>query len=117
VNGTFWLAYRIRRPLDSGRGVGVVVAKSVDGVNFKPVAAVSREAFGAASLERPAILPTDAGWRLYLSCATPNSAPGRRTRSDDLHLMGNLWTRPKAGAPLWENRPSGAAYYLAAKEC
>ena len=73
VNGVFWLAYRIRRPLNSGRGVGVVVAKSRDGVNFKPVCEVSREAFGAASLERPVILPTDLGWRLYLSCATPNS--------------------------------------------
>jgi hypothetical protein len=73
VNGMFWLAYRIRRPLDSGRGVGVVVAKSLDGVNFKPVCEVSREAFGAASLERPVILPTDVGWRLYLSCATPHS--------------------------------------------
>jgi hypothetical protein len=61
VNGIFWLAYRIRRPLDSGRGVGVVVAKSVDGVNFKPVCEVSREAFGAASLERPVIMPTDVG--------------------------------------------------------
>jgi hypothetical protein len=49
------------------------VAKSRDGVNFKPVCEVSREAFGAASLERPVILPTDSGWRLYLSCATPNS--------------------------------------------
>jgi hypothetical protein len=67
------LAYRLRRPLNSGRGVGVVVAKSRDGVNFKPVCEVSREAFGAASLERPVILPTDSGWRLYLSCATPNS--------------------------------------------
>ena len=73
VNGVFWLAYRIRRPLNSGRGVGVVVAKSRDGVNFKPVCEVGREAFGAASLERPVILPTDFGWRLYLSCATPNS--------------------------------------------
>src|SRR5215211_6946416 len=45
----------------------------LDGVNFKPVCEVSREAFGAASLERPVILPTDFGWRLYLSCATPNS--------------------------------------------
>ena len=73
VDGTFWLAYRIRRPLDSGRGVGVVVARSLDGVDFKPVCEVGREAFGAASLERPVILPTDFGWRLYLSCATPNS--------------------------------------------
>jgi hypothetical protein len=73
VNETFWLAYRVRRPLDSGRGVGLVVARSGDGVNFKPVCEVSREAFGSASFERPVILPTDSGWRLYLSCATPNS--------------------------------------------
>jgi hypothetical protein len=73
ADGLFWLAYRIRRPLNSGRGVSVVVAKSRDGVDFKPVCEVSREAFGAASLERPVILPTDFGWRLYLSCATPNS--------------------------------------------
>jgi hypothetical protein len=73
VDGVFWLAYRIRRPLHSGRGVGVVVAKSRDGINFKPVCEVAREDFGAASLERPVILPTDFGWRLYLSCATPNS--------------------------------------------
>jgi hypothetical protein len=73
ADGVFWLAYRIRRPLHSGRGVGVVVAKSRDGINFKPVCEVAREDFGAASLERPVILPTDFGWRLYLSCATPNS--------------------------------------------
>jgi hypothetical protein len=73
VDSVFWLAYRLRRPLNSGRGVGVVVAKSRDGVNFKPVCEVGREAFGAASLERPVILPPDSGWRLYLSCATPNS--------------------------------------------
>jgi hypothetical protein len=73
VDGIFWLAYRIRRPLHAGRGVGVVVAKSRDGVNFKPVCELSREAFGAASLERPVILPTDSGWRLYLSCATQDS--------------------------------------------
>jgi hypothetical protein len=73
VDAIFWLAYRIRRPLYAGRGVGVVVAKSRDGLNFKPVCEVSRESFGAASLERPVILPTDSRWRLYLSCATPDS--------------------------------------------
>jgi hypothetical protein len=72
VDGIFWLAYRIRRPLNSGRGVRVV-AKSRDSVNFKPVYKVSREAFNAASLERPVILPTDSVWRLYLSCSTPDS--------------------------------------------
>ena len=53
VDGTFWMAYRLRRPLDSGRGGDVVVAKSTDGVNFKPVCEVGREDLGAAALERP----------------------------------------------------------------
>ena len=48
VKGTFWMAYRLRRPLGMGRGVGVVVAKSVDGVNFKPVCEVGRENLGRA---------------------------------------------------------------------
>lgn len=73
VNGTFWLTYRVRRPLDAGRGVTVAVARSSDGVHFEPVCEVSRDTFGAASFERPALLPTEDGWRLYLSCATPGS--------------------------------------------
>ena len=66
VDGTFWLAYRVRRPLDAGRGVNVVVARSADGLRFTPVCEVSREAFGAASFERPVIMPTDRGWRCLL---------------------------------------------------
>ena len=73
VDGVFWLAYRVRRPLDEGRGVSVAIARSTDGVRFNPVGEVGRDAFGAASFERPVIMPTDAGWRLYLSCATPES--------------------------------------------
>jgi hypothetical protein len=74
VDGVFWLTYRIRRPLDEGRGVSVVVARSDDGVAFEHVAEVSRDAFGAASFERPVIIAKpDGGWRLYLSCATPGS--------------------------------------------
>lgn len=70
----FWLAYRVRRPLNSGRGVSTVVARSSDGLVFQPVAEVHREAFGAASFERPALVRlADGGWRLYLSCATPDS--------------------------------------------
>jgi len=74
VDGVFWLAYRVRRPLDAGRGVSVVVARSLDGVHFLPVAEVWRDDFGAASFERPVLLARpDGGWRLYLSCATPDS--------------------------------------------
>ena len=74
VDGVFWLAYRVRRPLDAGRGVSVVVARSLDGVRFHPVTQVWRDEFGAASFERPVLLARpDGGWRLYLSCATPDS--------------------------------------------
>ena len=74
VDGTFWLTYRMRRPLTDGRGVAVVVARSRDGVRFEPVAEVPREAFGCESFERPALVPLPNGdWRLYLSGATPGS--------------------------------------------
>lgn len=73
-DGTFYLAYRVRRPLTEGRGVSVVVARSADGVGFEPVCEIGRDRFGAESLERPAIVRRpDRGWRLYLSCATPGS--------------------------------------------
>jgi hypothetical protein len=73
-DGAIWVAYRVRQPLDAGRGVAVVVARSADGVRLEPVAAVHRSTFGAASLERPALVRRpDGGWRLYVSCATPGS--------------------------------------------
>jgi hypothetical protein len=74
VDGTFWLAYRVRRPVDAGRGVAVVVARSADGVTFETVASIPRERSGAESLERPALVALpEGGIRLYLSCATPGS--------------------------------------------
>ena len=77
VDGVFWLVYRVRRPLDAGRGVSVVVARSDDGLHFRTVTEVYRDDFGAASFERPALVTTADGparrWRLYLSCATPDS--------------------------------------------
>ena len=74
VDDVIWLTWRVRRPLTDGRGVAVVVARSLDGVTFEQVAEVSREAFGAESFERPVLVPLlEGGWRLYLSCATPGS--------------------------------------------
>jgi hypothetical protein len=71
VDGVFWLTYRVRRPLEAGRGVSVVVARSPDGVHFSVVAELEREVFGTESFERPALIPLpEGGWRLYLSCAT-----------------------------------------------
>ncbi len=74
VDGVVWLAYRVRRPLHEGRGVSVVVARSTDGEHFVTVAEVRRDAFGAESFERPVLVRRPGGgWRLYVSCATPNS--------------------------------------------
>ena len=74
VDGTYWLTYRVRRPLTEGRGVAVVVARSEDGVVFETVTEVHREAFGCESFERPVLSPLPGGgWRLYLSCATYDS--------------------------------------------
>ncbi|MGH3307274.1 MAG: hypothetical protein ACRDOX_06250 [Nocardioides sp.] len=74
IDDTFWLAYRLRRPLEAGRGLATVVARSTDGVTFSTVAQVFRGDFGAESFERPVVhRRTDGGWRLYLSCATPGS--------------------------------------------
>lgn len=73
-DGTWWLAYRLRRPVGEGRGHGVVLARSDDGVRFREVARIGKDGFGAESLERPALVRTPTGrWRLYVSCATPGS--------------------------------------------
>jgi hypothetical protein len=74
VDGEVYLAYRVRRPLRVGRGVSTVVARSRDGIRFETVSEVWRRDFGAESFERPVVLRTPSGgWRLYLSCATPDS--------------------------------------------
>jgi hypothetical protein len=74
VDGVVHLAYRMRAPLGQGRGLAVVLARSRDGVRFETVGEVTKDRFGAESLERPALVRTPEGrWRLYVSCATPGS--------------------------------------------
>jgi hypothetical protein len=74
VDDRVYLTYRVRRPLNAGRGVSTVVARSGDGVHFETVSEVWRKDFRAESFERPVVLRTPAGtWRLYVSCATPDS--------------------------------------------
>ncbi|MGA3145985.1 MAG: hypothetical protein ABSF33_00760 [Acidimicrobiales bacterium] len=77
-DGTFWLAYRLRRPVGAGRGYANVVARSVDGVEFETVTVLERDEFGSDSLERPALVRAgDGTWRLYVSCATPGTSHWR----------------------------------------
>ena len=74
VGDDIYLAYRLRRPVGQGRGYANVVARSADGVRFTTVATVGKDAFGAESLERPALVVTaDGRWRLYVSVATPGT--------------------------------------------
>jgi hypothetical protein len=74
VDGVVHLAYRVRAPLGHGRGLAVVLARSRDGVRFETVGEVTKDRFGAESLERPALVRTPQGrWRLYISCATPGT--------------------------------------------
>jgi hypothetical protein len=74
ADGAFYLAYRLRRPVDEGRGYANVVARSVDGVRFETVCTLHRDDLGCASLERPALVRRpDGGWRIYLSLSTPGS--------------------------------------------
>jgi len=61
ASGEVVLAYRLR---DAERRGGEVVVAGVT---------LGKERFGAESLERPALVRTEGGWRLYLSCATPGS--------------------------------------------
>src|SRR6476659_9102479 len=66
VDEDVYLTYRVRRPLDAGRGVSTVVARSGDGIHFETVSEVWRDEFRAESFERPVVLRTPAGtWRLY----------------------------------------------------
>ena len=65
------LAYRLRRPVEHGRGYAVAIARSADGVHFETIQLIAKDELDAESLERPALALTPEGtWRLYLSCAT-----------------------------------------------
>lgn len=67
-----YLAYRLRRPVGAGRGYANVIA---EWTTSGPVtrAVVDRERHAADSLERPCLVHPADGWRLYISCATPDT--------------------------------------------
>ncbi len=71
ANGTVVIAYRLRSPDD--RGARVAVARSGDGIHLETVATFDKRRFAAESLERPALVRFERGWRLYMSCATPGT--------------------------------------------
>jgi hypothetical protein len=70
-DGGYLLAYRVRNGHDGNDET--VVARSADGERFEPVVTLDESQFGAMAVERPALVRTDDGWRLYVCGATPNS--------------------------------------------
>jgi hypothetical protein len=121
VDGTWWLAYRLRRPVGEGRGLSNVVARSGDGVHFTPVVELSKDAFGAESLERPALVHTpDGRWRLYVSCATPGTRHWRvdlleADRVEDLAAAAPRTVLPGSAATAVKDpviRHDGAQWHL-----
>lgn len=82
ADGTVVIAYRLRSPDD--RGARVAVATSHDGVHLEAVAMLEKRRFAAESLERPALVRLDRGWRLYMSCAMPGTKHWRIDALDAL---------------------------------
>jgi len=87
ADGGVYLAYRLRRPVGSGRGYAVAIAFAADGVSFgAPLTVITKEALGAESLERPELVQLPAGgWRLYLSCATTGTRHWRVEATEAAH--------------------------------
>jgi hypothetical protein len=91
------LAYRLRRPGD--RGYANVLARSDDGVAFETVAVVEREAFGAASLERPALVRAGSNWRLYVSADPAGEGHWRVDLLEAPTLEGLAMATPRTVLP------------------
>ena len=66
--GKFYLFYRLREPLERGRGRRCGVAESDDGVHFREIWSAIREDFCANSIEVGCPVKDPGGeWRLYVS--------------------------------------------------
>ena len=93
-DGTLVIAYRVRTP--DQRGASVVVAASRDGgETLATVATLDKDRFAAESLERPALVRLDHGWRMYVSCATPHSKHWRIDAIDVDDPAGFAETGPR----------------------
>jgi hypothetical protein len=99
-DGTWWLAYRVRHPVGEGRGYANVVARSTDGAAFTPVVELTKDRFGAESLERPALVRGEGGtWRLYVSCATPGTKHWRVDLLEAPTVAGLVSAAPRTVLP------------------
>lgn len=68
----FYLSYRLRKPLDEGRGYLSVLAESKDGIHFKSLVKITKDELGTSSIERSAITKNpDDSFSLYISYVDP----------------------------------------------
>jgi hypothetical protein len=68
ADGRFYLSYRLRRPLQEGRGGATRIAAGDDGVRFQTIWEATREQFDSPSIERCCLVKVADGlWRLYAS--------------------------------------------------
>ncbi len=94
ADGALVIAYRVRTP--DRRGASLVVATSRDGgETLITITTLEKDRFGAESLERPALVRLDRGWRIYVSCATPNSKHWRIDALDADEPAGFSDARPR----------------------
>src|ERR1700742_2567216 len=57
ADGGVYLAYRLRRPVGSGRGYAIAIAFAADGAAFgPPLAVIGKEDLATESLERPELV-------------------------------------------------------------
>lgn len=71
TDGTIVVGYRVRNGPDTTDET--VIARSRDGERLETVLVLGQDHFGAQWTERPALVRLERGWRLYVSCATPNT--------------------------------------------
>jgi hypothetical protein len=95
ADGSIVLAYRVRRA--EGPDDANVLARTTDGVRLETVVTLDKRRWGAAMVERPALVRLDGGrWRLYVSCATPNSRHWwiGALEADGLEVLADADVRP-----------------------
>ena len=83
--GKFFLFYRVRKPLDEGRGGECHVASSTDGVHFSNVWTATKEQFDSESIERAALIKS-LGQR---SAWCPSGLSPKPSRSASNHCVAS----------------------------
>ena len=77
-DGLFYLSYRLRRPLGSGRGGVTRVARSEDGFAFTTIWEAGKDDFGTTSIGESAVFPFDDV--MQLATVEVDGAARHRTR-------------------------------------